>query len=129
MAWHYRVADAELGAFQSKELIHELAEYLKPEPYNVMIGNKVIEVRHSLCSKGKAVEKVLGLHPGVDAIFSAGDDTTDEDMLTAVTGMAQCPTVLTWVGSKNATAQFWCDSSRALLDELAKYCALRRNAS
>lgn len=126
IAWHYRTADAELGAFQSKELIHELAEYLTPEPYDVLIGNKVIEVRHSMCSKGKAVERVLSIHPDVDAVFSAGDDTTDEDMLTAVASLSPGPTVLTWVGAKNAAAQFWCDSSRVLLDELANYCALRR---
>jgi trehalose-6-phosphatase len=55
--------DAELGAFQSKELVNELAELLKREPYTILRGNKVVEVRHIHCTKGRAVEELLRRNP------------------------------------------------------------------
>ena len=118
IAWHYRSADPEFGTFQANELLSELEELLKRRPYNVLRGNRVIEVRHVNATKGRAAEELFQRHPRTDAVFCAGDDRTDEDMMEALRRLCGDIAVLCWVGGRNASAHFWTDSSDALLAEL-----------
>jgi trehalose 6-phosphate synthase/phosphatase len=125
LAWHYRSVDAELGAFQSKELVNELAELLKREPYSILRGNKVVEVRHTSCTKGRAVEQLLRKNLGIDGIFCAGDDNTDEEMMEFVRTLETKATALCWVGGGSAIADFWVNDSTALINELQSFAAAR----
>lgn len=125
LAWHYRTVDAELGAFQSKELVSELAEVLKREPYSILRGNKVVEVRHVQCSKASALEEFLRRHPDIDGIFCAGDDQTDEEMMEFLRTVEDKSIALCWVGARSSLAQFWTESSDALLSELHAFVARR----
>lgn len=124
LAWHYRTVDAELGAFRSKELVTELAEVLNREPYTLLRGNKVVEVRHMQCTKGRAIEEFLRRYPGIDGIFCAGDDQTDEEMLEALQGVS-ATTVCCWVGTANALAEYWTDTTTALVGELGAFAETR----
>ena len=45
----------------------------------MLLGNKIVEVRHSGVNKGSFIKKVVTGKP-FDFIFAAGDDRTDEDM-------------------------------------------------
>lgn len=125
LAWHYRTVDAELGAYQSKELVHELAEVLAREPYSVLRGNKVVEVRHIQCTKGHVVEDFLRRQPEIDGIFCAGDDQTDEEMMEFLSGVQRKPTALCWVGGASAQAEYWTDTSDALVSELRSFANAR----
>jgi trehalose 6-phosphate synthase/phosphatase len=121
IAWHYSTVDAELGAFQSKELVNELAELLKREPYSILRGNKVVEVRHMHCTKGRALEEFLRRNPDIDGVFCAGDDHTDEEMMEYLHTVDGKTTVLCWVGAASALAEFWADSSQSLVAELNEF--------
>ncbi len=118
LAWHYRSADPEFGTFQARELLNQLEEQLKQDSFAVLRGNKVIEIRPFNSTKGHAVEELLERHADADAVFCAGDDRTDEDMMAAVARKRGNSAVLCWVGGQNASAEFWADSSESLLGEL-----------
>lgn len=118
MAWHYRAADPEFGAFQAGELLGHLDEALKRRPFNVLKGNRVIEVRHELASKGRATAEILRRHPQSDLLFCAGDDRTDEEMMDAIPKAWTERSITCWVGSAHSRARFWVDSNHVLLDEL-----------
>ncbi len=118
IAWHYRSAEPELATIQARELLNELEEVLRGHPYSVLRGNKVVEVRPSTVTKGHAVAELLALHADNDVVFCAGDDRTDEDMMNEL-NESECRRVLCWVGAPSRAAEFWVDSSEALLAELA----------
>ena len=118
LAWHYRAADPEYGVFQARELLTRLEDLLKRKPYRVLRGNRVIEVRHEQVSKGHAVRDVLERMPKTDFVFCAGDDTTDEDMMAAIAKRVTVPTIRVWVGKPNPSAEFWRESTDALLGDL-----------
>ncbi len=120
VAWHYRAADPEFGAFQANELFALLSDTLRRRPYNAMRGARVIEVRHNSVTKGAALLDLLQRHPDHDLLFCAGDDRTDEDMMEAIP-LAWRPRAITcWVGARNARAGYWVESNIALLDQLAR---------
>ncbi len=79
IAWHYRNANAEQGKLRASELYLQLEGYINNLGLQVILGNKVIEVRSSGISKGYATQKILK-DQDYDFILSCGDDTTDEDM-------------------------------------------------
>ncbi|MGE0321418.1 MAG: bifunctional alpha,alpha-trehalose-phosphate synthase (UDP-forming)/trehalose-phosphatase [Polyangiaceae bacterium] len=123
IAWHYRAADPEFGAFQANELLTLLADVLKRRPFNVLKGNRVIEVRHEQATKGRATSELLRRHAKADFLFCAGDDRTDEEMMDAIPKSWAGRAVTCWVGSANSRAQFWVESNHALLAELERVAA------
>ena len=83
LAWHYRAADAEYGAVQANELRLHLTEILGNTPVEVLVGDKVIELRAHGVNKGRIIPLILERHP--DALFLAfGDDPSDEDLFAAL---------------------------------------------
>lgn len=118
IAWHYRAADPEYGAFQAGELLTRLEDVLKRRPYKVLRGSRVVEVRHELVTKGNAIKELLHRNAKADLLFCAGDDRTDEEMMAAIPDSWAAKTVTCWVGSRNVIAAYWCDSNQMLLDQL-----------
>lgn len=78
LAWHYRGADPEIGSLRAKELVDALEGFVANTSLQLMLGNKVIEVKSSNISKGTAVQRWLNQQPGFDFILAIGDDVTDE---------------------------------------------------
>jgi len=76
---HYRESDPEQSAIRIKELADELISLTSNKGINVIQGSKNIEVRSSGINKGIAASKIISAGE-YDFIFSAGDDTTDEDL-------------------------------------------------
>lgn len=118
VAWHYRAADPEFGAFQANQLMALLEDTLKRRPFNVLRGNRVIEVRHESTSKGRATQELLKHHSEADFLFVAGDDRTDEEMMDAIPKSWRSRAITCWVGGANRRASYWVESNRALLTEL-----------
>ncbi|KAJ3013925.1 threalose-6-phosphate phosphatase [Thoreauomyces humboldtii] len=85
ITWHYRLADPEYGEFQSHECMNHLeGSLLSKLPIEVLIGKKNLEVRPISINKGEIVKRLVSQNPGVDFLFCAGDDRTDEDMFKQV---------------------------------------------
>ncbi len=83
LAWHYRLADPELGILRAKELIDEVVSYTANFEVQVLEGKKVVEIRNSGVNKGAAAVHCLA-RERPDFIFAAGDDLTDEDLFRAL---------------------------------------------
>src|SRR5690606_17022133 len=77
LAWHYRQAEREQGAHHARELRLHLRELLVGTPLEVLVGDKVIEVRPRGVHKGLVLREHLGPR---DLVIVIGDDRTDEDM-------------------------------------------------
>ena len=84
LAWHYRMADAEFGALQAKDLRLHLANALSNAPVEVLSGNRVVEVRPHGIHKGLIARMAVGEAAIGSAIVAMGDDRTDEDMFAAL---------------------------------------------
>lgn len=82
VVWHYRCAEPVFARSQSFDLSQDLLQLLSKTSYSVFSGKKNLDIRHCFSSKGRAVEALLKhaqLGKG-DAILTAGDDRTDEEM-------------------------------------------------
>lgn len=83
LAWHYRNVDEKTGFLHSRELMDCLFHLLRNSSFNLIDGNKVIEVRPSTVDKGTAALLLKQqINPGIT--IAIGDDVTDEDMFDAL---------------------------------------------
>ncbi len=79
LVWHYRRADPDQASLRARELLDDLAGFMRNIDVQVVEGNKVIEVRNSGVNKGTAAQEWLsGMKP--EFILGIGDDRTDEDL-------------------------------------------------
>lgn len=84
LVWHWRGADPEFGARQSHELRQHLAELLSNVAVEVLVGDKIVEVRPHGVHKGLSATEARVEH-GPDArLVAFGDDRTDEDLFGAL---------------------------------------------
>jgi trehalose 6-phosphate synthase/phosphatase len=103
MVWHYRNANVEQGKLRAYELVSELNEYIHNRHLQVLMGNKIVEVRQSGISKGTSIKKVIN-GKNYDYIFAVGDDRTDEDMFKSLINNNNAFTIK--VGPEASYAQF-----------------------
>jgi trehalose 6-phosphate synthase/phosphatase len=83
LAWHYRRADAGLGALRARELLSHLSFMTSNTGLQVLEADKVLEIKPADLHKGTAVARWLNAeHP--DFILALGDDRTDEDTFAAL---------------------------------------------
>jgi trehalose 6-phosphate synthase/phosphatase len=120
LAWHWRAADPEFGALQARELRLHLSDLLANAPIEVLVGDRVVEVRHHASHKGAAVLRVLStVAPGALTV-AIGDDRTDEDLFRALPegGIA----VRVGRGASRAEHRFadWRETRRFLSDVAAR---------
>lgn len=79
LCWHWRKAHAG-AARTATELALHLSQVLQHTGADVLVGNRVVEVRAQGINKG-GVARLLALKVPDDAAWlAAGDDTTDEDL-------------------------------------------------
>ena len=84
LAWHYRVADPEFGPRQARELRVYIAEMFSNAPVEVLMGDKVVEVREAGLNKGVILPLVLEGLESPYQLLAIGDDRTDEDLFRAL---------------------------------------------
>lgn len=79
LVWHYRRAEPELAAVRLSELKDALLSLISNLDLSLLEGNKMIEVKNSDVSKGRAAARWL---EGAewDFVLAVGDDWTDEDI-------------------------------------------------
>lgn len=120
IAWHYRLADPILGAWQAKELFQHLIEVLQDQGVQVMRGNKVLEVRPAGINKGNALRRILrDCDSERGLVIAAGDDHTDESMFQAL----EKPAWGILVGNRPSAARYRVDSPAAMREFLAHLLA------
>ncbi|WP_426491718.1 bifunctional alpha,alpha-trehalose-phosphate synthase (UDP-forming)/trehalose-phosphatase [Hymenobacter sp. 102] len=83
LVWHYRRADAELGAVRARDLLNHLSFMTSNTDLQVMEGNKVIEIKTAGLNKGTAAARWLATYQP-DFTLALGDDRTDEDTFRAM---------------------------------------------
>jgi trehalose 6-phosphate synthase/phosphatase len=79
ISWHYRDANPEQAKLRARELFNEIHEYSGQLGVQLLMGNKIVEVKVNGANKGLVVKNHI-LHYNYDLVFAAGDDKTDEDM-------------------------------------------------
>ena len=110
LAWHWRMAEPELGAERAQELVRRLDAQLGDEPVEVLRGDKVIEVRPRGVHKGRVVERVLAaLQRPLPTMAAMGDDVTDDDTFRALPAEA----ITISVGFRPSAARFRVATPRA----------------
>ena len=80
LVWHYRKAEPELGTLRANELMDALHDMLAGTALQVLLGNKVVEIKPAGINKGKAALHWIEKVKTWDFILGIGDDWTDEDI-------------------------------------------------
>lgn len=101
MAWHYRKANAKTASERARELKSTLLNVIANLNLTILEGNKVIEIKSSEVSKGKAVNHLLQ-QKSFDFVLAIGDDATDEDMFASLPQSAYSIKV----GNTNSKAKY-----------------------
>ncbi|MBF9224051.1 bifunctional alpha,alpha-trehalose-phosphate synthase (UDP-forming)/trehalose-phosphatase [Hymenobacter ruricola] len=83
LVWHFRRADAELGAMRARELMNHLTFMTSNTDLQVLEGSKVIEIKNAGVNKGTASARWVSTEQP-DFILALGDDRTDEDTFGAL---------------------------------------------
>ena len=105
LAWHYRKVQTGLGSLRAQELIDQLRYLLPHHGLQLLMGNKVIEVKNSELNKGRAAMEIVNdFEP--EFIFAIGDDATDEDMFL---DLPRNSTTVK-VGNKKSAARFYVET-------------------
>ena len=84
LAWHYRMADPEIGARRANELRLHLNQLLSNQPVEILAGNRMIEIRPHGVHKGRIVPPLTPERLAGTAMVAIGDDRTDEDLFAAL---------------------------------------------
>jgi trehalose 6-phosphate synthase/phosphatase len=85
LAWHWRMAEPDLGAERAIELWRRLEAHLGDGPAELLRGEKVIEVRPRGVHKGRVVERLLAAAQlPLPTIVAMGDDSSDDDTFRAL---------------------------------------------
>jgi trehalose 6-phosphate synthase/phosphatase len=85
VAWHYRQAEREYGAWRAHELLNDLGQHLAGAPAEILVGHQVVEVRAHGVDKGVYVRSLFP--NGKESwhfVIGLGDDQTDHDLLDAL---------------------------------------------
>jgi trehalose 6-phosphate synthase/phosphatase len=116
IVWHYRQVADQVAAEQEAKYLIAALNGLDPERFRAATGSKIVEVQLLGADKGTAVRPWLARE--WDFILAAGDDRTDEEMLSVMPEDA----FTVRVGSGNTVARLRLASPahmRELLRELA----------
>lgn len=113
IAWHYRTAHTNMIEQYVKDVIRNLKHKLNKN-LDILMGNKVIEVKDKGVNKGKAALKLIA-RKKYDFIMAIGDDKTDEDMFKALPE----DTISIKVGYENSAAVY-CQPSYKEVNQLLR---------
>jgi len=85
VAWHYRQAEPEYGAWRARELLVAIEQLLPGAGAEILIGHRVIEVRARGVNKGAYVRELFPAgKEKTQFVLAVGDDRTDLDLYGAL---------------------------------------------
>lgn len=117
LVWHYRKADPEFGLWRARGLLEELTSMAANLPVTVHHGQKIVEISSLQVSKGEAVDHLMRLW-GTEVALVAGDDQTDETMITLSPEGVKFFSVKVGKGPTRAAYRTDITGMRVFLDEL-----------
>jgi len=120
LAWHYRMAEPEVGEWLANELVAMLEGMLADTELRPVRGKKSVEVRPMGANKREVLARIQARCPDPDFIFAAGDDRTDEDLFELLRE-PNCWTVR--VGGGPSIARFRLPDQDAVRQLLERFCA------
>ena len=82
LAWHYRMAEAEFGTLQARDLRAHLEVGLGNAPLEVVMGHRVVEVRLHRVNRGLAVGRTATAASPGSLLVVIGSDAMDEELFT-----------------------------------------------
>lgn len=118
LAWHFRKANPELGEVRSNELSAVLRDLISDHGLSVLKGNKVLEIKNSSVTKGKAAGKLL--EENYDFLFAIGDDYTDEYFFNELPENA----TTVKVGMSKTQAKYYIKTSEQVRELLSQFLSL-----
>lgn len=83
LVFHYRDVDPWLAELRVNQLFNSLITPCSRHNMQIMKGNKIIEIKSTDSSKGSEAKRLLK-KDNYDFVMAIGDDTTDEDMFSAL---------------------------------------------
>jgi len=110
LVWHYRNVDTWLASLREQQLFEALMTPCSRLGLQIIRGNKVIEIKSPLYTKGSEAKRLLSTG-NYDFILAIGDDTTDEDTFRALPEYAYTIKV----GSISETARYSVTSQSKVL--------------
>lgn len=116
LAWHYRKVHTGLGLMRAQELADSLRYLLPQYDLQLLMGDKVLEVKINSLHKGRAAMEAVDLYQP-DFIFAIGDDATDEDMFSELPSSA----MTVKVGNKQTQARFYIENQQDVLPLLYQF--------
>jgi trehalose 6-phosphate synthase/phosphatase len=119
LVWHYRKADPEFGLWRARGLLEELTSMAANLPVTVHHGQKIVEISSLQVSKGLAVDHLLRAWD-CRAALVAGDDQTDETMITLAPEGVEFFSVKVGAGPTRAAYRTDIPGLRSFLEELRK---------
>lgn len=117
LVWHYRKADPEFGEWRAKDLLEELTSMCANLPVSVHHGKKIVEVSSLQVNKGEAVDFLIGKWKP-DMALVAGDDQTDETMISLNPEGVDFSTIKVGAGATRAAYRTDITGLRNFLDAL-----------
>jgi len=117
LVWHYRKADPEFGRWRARGLLDELTAMAANLPVCVHHGQKIVELSSLLVSKGAAIHFLMQ-EWHCDVALAAGDDQTDETMISLEPEGVELLTVRIGKGSSRATYRTDIRGMRLFLEQL-----------
>jgi trehalose 6-phosphate synthase/phosphatase len=121
LAFHYRATEPQLSARRAAELKQQLLAHPLAGSFDVLEGNRVLEVRQRGVNKGVVVPALLEGEQEA-AVLAIGDDRTDEDLFMALPPGA----VSIHVGSGQSAARFHVPDVAAVRALLRRFVEARR---
>jgi len=124
LVWHYRKTEKKLGDMRAKELTSHLDHITADHKIEILVGNKVIEIKNASIDKGQAAQHWLS-RGNWDWIMAMGDDWTDEDIFKVLPQTA-------WsikVGFHASAARYHVNSTRDVLTLLRAISSRSRSVA
>jgi trehalose 6-phosphate synthase/phosphatase len=84
VAWHYRLAEPTVAAREAHVLRKRLHTEFDHQPFDLLEGKKVIEVRLRGVSKALVADRIAAEPTADMSIVAIGDDRTDEELFRAL---------------------------------------------
>ncbi len=121
VVWHFRNSDYSLAGLRVKEFVDDMVQFTARNDIEVLMGNKVVEIKCSGVNKGEAARQLLS---GQDYgfILAAGDDHTDELLFQALPEEAYTIKI----GRQKSFAHYYLESTDEFLEIIEKMSGYRK---
>lgn len=123
VAFHFRRADNDLAEIRVRELRTVLMGLIADNGLSILDGHKVLEVKSSAISKGRAATRLLA-GKSYDFILAIGDDRTDEFMFGALPSYAYTIKV----GRAESCAGYYVQDPQAVRSLLSRLLMVSKEA-